>query len=145
MHHISLLASAVTLVAWSQVVQVWMFATRFPALRRAGITLRGRRGGPTRTAIEQVVPDHVSWKSHNYVHLMEQPTIFYATVFALVLAGVEMPLSTSLAWTYVALRIVHSIIQGTVNIVTYRLAAFVASSLCLAFLTLQAGFAIALQ
>ena len=83
MSQLHLVAPVIALVAWSQVIQVWMFATRFRALRLAGITLKGRHGAATRTGLEGVVPDPVSWKAHNYAHLMEQPTIFYAIIFAL--------------------------------------------------------------
>ena len=38
-----ILAPVVALVAWTLVMQVWMYAARIPAMRRAGISLKGRR------------------------------------------------------------------------------------------------------
>src|ERR1043165_9900957 len=70
---------------------------------------------------------------------MEQPTIFYAIVFALVLMGFDHPINVYLAWAYVVLRIVHSLIQATVNIVTIRFEVFALSSLCLIRLTMHAA------
>jgi len=139
MTHSPLAGPIVALVSWTLVVQAWMFATRFRELGALGISLKGRRGSSTRNALENVFPDAVNWKAHNYANLMEQPTIFYAIVLALVVLDLRAPVDTWLAWTYVASRIAHSLIQATVNIVTYRLAAFVAGSLCV---TLLAGHAL---
>jgi hypothetical protein len=107
-------------------------------MKRAGISLKGRRG--TRGgALEGVIPDEANWKAHNYAHLMEQPTIFYAIVIALILMGFDHPINVYLAWAYVGLRIVHSLIQATVNIVAYRFLVFTLSSLCLIGLTTHAA------
>ena len=138
MHHSPLLAPIVALVAWSLVMYIWMYAARLPAMRRAGISLKGRRG--TRGgALEGVIPDEANWKAHNYNHLMEQPTIFYAIVIALILMGFDQPINVYLAWAYVGLRVVHSLIQATVNIVAYRFLVFMLSSLCLIGLTTHAA------
>jgi hypothetical protein len=138
MYHSPLLAPIVALVAWSLVMYVWMYAVRLPAMKRAGISLKGRRG--TRGgALEGVIPDEANWKAHNYAHLMEQPTIFYAIVIALILMGFDHPINVYLAWAYVGLRVVHSLIQATVNIVAYRFLVFTLSSLCLIGLTTHAA------
>ncbi|HEX8841454.1 MAG TPA: MAPEG family protein [Sphingomicrobium sp.] len=136
MHISPLLAPVVALVAWSLVMLIWMYAARVSAMKRAGISPKGKRG--TR-GLDGVIPDEANWKAHNYTHLMEQPTIFYAIVFALVLMGFDHPINVYLAWAYVALRIVHSLIQATVNIVTVRFAVFALSSLCLISLTIHAA------
>src|SRR3954451_9074923 len=117
----SLLAPVVALVAWSLVMYVWMYVARLGAMRRAGISAKGMRG--TR-GIDGIIPAEANWPAHNYAHLMEQPTIFYAIVLTLVLMGFDHPINVYLAWAYVALRIVHSLIQATVNVVTIRFAVF---------------------
>jgi hypothetical protein len=86
-----------------------------------------------------VLPDEVNWKAHNYNHLHEQPTIFYAITLVLVLMGQNAEINVYLAWGYVILRIVHSIVQSTVNKVKYRLPLFALSTLCLLGLTVHAG------
>ena len=53
--------------------------------------------------LEGVVPDEVQWKSHNYSHLMEQPTIFYAIVLTLALMDMDAAINVYLAWGYVGL------------------------------------------
>ena len=132
-----LLPPVVVLVSWSLLVMFWMAASRFGAMRRHGIGLKGARGGRGQD-LEGVLPDEVSWKAHNYQHLMEQPTIFYAIVFALVLMGGSWPINWYLAWGYVVFRILHSIWQATVNVVAVRFALFLASSFCLLGLTVHA-------
>ncbi len=136
-----ILAPIVALVAWTLVVQIWMYATRMAAMKKAGISLKGRvgtRGG----ALEGAIPDKDNWKAHNYNHLMEQPTIFYAVALSLALMGWGGGLNYWLAWGYVGFRVVHSIIQATVNVVTYRFLFFSLASLCLLGLTLHAGLKI---
>jgi hypothetical protein len=137
-HYSPILAPVVALVAWTLVVQVWMYAARIPAMRRAGISLKGRRG--TRGgALEGAIPDEANWKAHNYNHLMEQPTIFYAIALTLALLGFGGGINLYLAWGYVALRIVHSLIQATANVVLYRFVTFNLASFCLLGLTVHAG------
>jgi hypothetical protein len=138
MHLSPLLGPIVALVAWTLVIQICMYATRLPAMRRAGITFKGRvgtRGG----ALEGKIPDEVNWKAHNYNHLLEQPTIFYAITIALILMGFDAAINLYLAWAYVGFRIAHSLVQATVNIVFYRFLLFVGGSLCLIGLTTHAA------
>jgi hypothetical protein len=138
MHISPLLGPIVALVAWTLIIQIWMYATRLPAMRRAGITFKGRvgtRGG----ALEGKIPDPVNWKAHNYNHLLEQPTIFYAIAVALILMGFDVAINVYLAWAYVGFRIAHSLVQATVNIVFYRFLLFIGGSLCLIGLTTHAA------
>jgi len=136
MNHSPLLGPVVALVAWSLVVYVWMYVARIGAMRRRGISAKGMRG--TR-GLDGIIPDEANWPAHNYAHLMEQPTIFYAIVIALILMGFDHPINVYLAWAYVGLRVVHSLIQATVNIVIYRFLIFTLSSLCLIGLTVHAA------
>ena len=139
MTYVPIIAPVVALVAWTMLIMIWMYLTRLPAMRRAGIVMKGRRGGRG-GMLDGVIEDEVQWKAHNYNHLMEQPTLFYAICFALVfLGGGEDSLNLCLAWAYVGLRIVHSLIQATVNIVVWRFLAFLAASLCLLGLTVHAA------
>ena len=136
MHISPLLGPIVALVAWSLVMYVWLYVARIGAMRRAGISAKGTRG--TR-GLDGIIPDEANWPAHNYSHLMEQPTIFYAIVIALILMGFDHPINVYLAWGYVGLRVVHSLIQATVNIVVYRFLVFTLSSLCLIALTIHAA------
>jgi len=131
-------APAVALVLWSLVMLGWLALTRLPAMARAGVSLTtvvGARGAN----LEGVVPDKVNWKAHNYTHLMEQPTLFYATVLILGVTGQGDGINLQLAWAYVALRIAHSIVQATWNRVVVRFTLFSAATLALLLLALNAA------
>ena len=125
------------LVLWSLVMLAWMALTRFPAMSAANISLVtavGARG----VNLEGVIPDRVNWKAHNYVHLMEQPTLFYVTVVVLGVIGAGDGLNLQLAWVYVIVRIVHSIVQATWNRVAVRFAVFSISTAALLILAINA-------
>jgi hypothetical protein len=135
----AIIGPVVALVAWTLVMQIWMYVTRIPAMGRAGIQLKGlvgsRKGG-----LDGVIEDRVQWKAHNYDHLLQQPTLFYAVAISLaLLGGGDVWINVWLAWGYVALRILHSLIQATVNVVRWRFIVFTLASLCLLGLTVHAG------
>jgi hypothetical protein len=133
-----ILAPIVALVAWTLVMMVWMVVTRFAAMRRKGLGLKGRVG--TRSgSLEGVIEDQVNWKAHNYNHLVEQPTLFYAIAITLALLDFGGGINLILAWVYVGLRVAHSLWQATVNIVLYRTILWSLSSLCLVGLTVHAA------
>ena len=133
-----MLAPAAVLVAWSIIMLLWTAGTRFPALAKSGMDLKNAKPGGRGQDLEGVLPDKVQWKSHNYTHLMEQPTIFYAAVLILALAGDGSGINAGLAWAYVAIRIVHSVWQATVNIISVRITLFTLSTLCLWGLAINA-------
>ena len=139
MDYSPILIPVVALVAWTLVVMVWMMITRLAEFRRLGITPATIPNGARGVDLEGKADVRAQWKSHNYNHLFEQPTIFYAIALALALMGMGSGINYWLAWGYVGLRIVHSLIQCTVNIVRYRLAVFGLASLCLLGLTVHAG------
>jgi hypothetical protein len=136
-----ILAPVVALVAWSLAMMAWMYAVRFPAMRRKGISLKGRVGSKG-ADLDGVVEPEVQWKAHNYNHLMEQPTLFYAIALTLALLHAGGHWNLYLAWAYVALRIAHSLVQATTNVVRWRFLLFALASLCLAALTLHAAMAL---
>ncbi len=132
---------AIVLVLWSLVMLGWLAITRLPAMARVGVSLGtvvGKRGAD----LEGVIPDSVNWKSHNYAHLMEQPTLFYATVIILGVMGQGGGLNLQLAWAYVGLRILHSIVQATWNRVAVRFTIFCLSTVALLALALHAAIAL---
>ena len=138
MEQIPILAPPAVLVLWSLVMLLWMSATRFPAFARAGLKVGEAEPGSRYVDVESMMPAKVNWKSHNYTHLMEQPTIFYAAVLILALAGDGSGINVWLAWAYVAIRVVHSIWQATVNIISVRITLFTVSTLCLWVLAINA-------
>lgn len=132
----TILAPVMALVLWSLVMWAWLYVTRIPAMRKARIKLDP--DVPTGT-LTQALPPRVRWKADNYNHLMEQPTIFYATALALAVAGSGGGLNLWLAWAYVGLRIAHSLVQALVNLIVLRWALFMAATLVLVVLAFRAA------
>jgi hypothetical protein len=132
---LQLLGPVIALVAWSQVMWLWMYATRIPAMIAAKM-----KPDPNAPRGEQMaqLPASVRWKADNYNHLMEQPTVFYAIVITLVLLGSSGDTAWVLAWSYVALRVVHSLTQALVNKIELRFLLFVLSNIPLIGLTYEA-------
>ncbi|REJ72941.1 MAG: MAPEG family protein [Acidobacteria bacterium] len=119
----------VTLVGWTLVVWIWMYATRIPAILRTGMALDPE--APRGSQMAQL-PARVRWKADNYDHLLEQPTLFYALTLAFAMIGPqETSRSVALAccWAYVGLRMVHSLVQTLGNRIEARFAVFVLSTL----------------
>ena len=139
--HMPILAPAAALVLWSLVMLFWLAGTRLPAMSKIGMDLKSAAPGGRGQDIDPNVPPTVAWKSHNYAHLMEQPTLFYATVMFLAISGGATDLSVYLAWGYTGLRIIHSIWQATVNTVSIRFLFFMLSTICLTILAVQAFLA----
>ncbi len=135
--HSGILAPVALLVLWSMVMWAWMLATRMGALKKMGVDISKVRGTKP-NMLDGVLPDKTMWVAHNYNHLMEQPTAFYAAALALAIMGLGDGLNAWLAWGYVSLRIVHSLVQATTNIVGIRFLLFVLSSLCLTALGVHA-------
>ncbi len=139
--HSQILAPVVVLVAWSLIMLLWTLAVRFPAMAKADIKLGNLVGGTGKDA-DRVLPPQAQWPSHNYNHLMEQPTLFYAIALTLAIMGWGDGMNAWIAWAYVALRILHSLVQATFNRVSVRFALFALSTFALIALTLHAGIAL---
>lgn len=123
-----LLAPIVALALWTAVIWLWMYVTRIPAIMKARMRLDSDapRGEQMAT-----LPARVRWKADNYNHLMEQPTVFFAIALVLAMLDDRSAASLMLAWAYVGLRIVHSLVQVLVNHIPTRFAIFSLSSLTL--------------
>lgn len=137
--HSPILAPLIALVLWSFVIWAWLYATRIPAIVKHKIVHDPHRPNEE---FHARLPAPVRWKADNYNHLMEQPTLFYAVALTLALIGQGTGLNAGLAWLYVALRIVHSLVQATVNIVVLRFAIFMAASLVLLTMAVRAAVAV---
>ena len=137
----SILAPGAILVLWTIIMLIWMGATRFPAIARTGLDIKQAPPGGRGQDLEAILPPQINWKSHNYTHLHEQPTLFYAVIVFLHLSGGTNTLTLSLAWGYAVLRIIHSLWQSMVNRVPIRLALFTAATICLLILTILAVIA----
>lgn len=135
----SVLAPVVTLVLWSMVMWLWLYATRIPAMLKARTRLDPRL---PKEEMLGGLPPRVRWKADNYNHLMEQPTLFYAAALTLAVAGAGEGLNAWIAWAYVGLRVLHSLIQATVNVIIVRFTVFMFASVVLVVLALRAAMVV---
>ena len=140
----AILKPVIALAAWSTIMWIWLYAARLPAMSRAridGTKMVGSTGKSLRDDMVAAGEERASWVADNYNHLMEQPTVFYATAIALALIGQGNGLNATIAWAYVGLRVAHSLVQVLSNRVMYRFALFMLSAIALAALVLHAALA----
>ena len=131
-----ILQPVIVLLGWTMVMWLWMYVTRIPAMSRAGIAPDDARNT---SALADKLPAHTQWKADNYNHLHEQPTVFYAVCIVLAIVGLGDGLNALLAWIYVGLRVLHSLVQATANKVIVRFVLFSLSTLVLIALILHAA------
>jgi hypothetical protein len=133
-----MIASVLLLVAWTLVMWLVMYLRRIPAMQKAGID-------PQSAALKgslDALPPAARQAADNYNHLHEQPTIFYALALAIQIAGIADPVFVGLAYAYVASRVVHSLVQVTVNRVMVRFALFSVGSILLMVMVARALVAV---
>ena len=127
--NIQFLFPVLALIVWTLVMWLWMYVTRIPAMQKAGINPDDARHPGSNYS--EAFPPNVRAVADNYNHLHEQPTIFYALVFFAALTGGGDHFATILAWAYVGLRIVHSLVQVLSPKVTQRFLVFSLSTIVL--------------
>lgn len=135
---LAILGPVIALAAWTMVMWLWMYATRIPAMNRAGID-GSKLVGSTGSSLDAAIEPKVQWIAHNYNHLHEAPTVFYAVALSLAIMGAGSGTAAMIAWLYVGLRIAHSLVQALVNRVIIRFAVFALSSFALMALIVLAG------
>ncbi|HEX2793762.1 MAG TPA: MAPEG family protein [Croceicoccus sp.] len=134
----SILIPAALLVCWTMVMAIWMLLHRaqtFTAMKTSLGALPVGARGPDLWA--KLPPGRNDWPAHNYMHLMEQPTVFYAACVILSIGG-PTGYDAILAWAYLLIRVVHSVYQARVNVVKIRAFLFVASTLVMVLLAFRA-------
>lgn len=133
-----ILTPVLALITWTLVIWAWMYATRIPAMSKANIDADDAK----HPGSLNVLPSNVRSIADNYNHLHEQPTVFYALAFYLALSGSGDALAVNLAWAYVIIRVVHSLVQCTSNKVMLRFPLFALSSIMLVVITARALMAL---
>jgi len=137
MYEHGMITPVVALVAWSLLMLIWLYITRFMGMARFKL----KPGAVTKEQID-ALPGWVKNPAANYTHLMETPTLFYALCFSLQFLDQAHPINIGLAWLYVTIRVVHSIVQATFNLIPLRFLLFVASAVVLVMLTVHAAIAV---
>lgn len=141
MENSPILQPIVALILWTMIMWLWMYVTRIPAMKKAKIDIPNMTGGKG-SDLDNILPPEVQWKAHNYNHLLTEPTLFYVVCMVLAIIGMGDGLNLTIAWIYVALRILHSLVQATVNRIMIRFMLFMLSSLCIIALVIHAAIAV---
>lgn len=132
-----ILLPVVALVLWTLVMMLWMVATRLPAMTAAGLD---PQAAARTVELGAKLPVAVQSKADNYNHLMEQPTLFYAMALVLAMAGLGTGLNLVMAWVYVVSRVLHSLVQATINVVLVRFSLFGVGSIALAVMAINGAW-----
>lgn len=134
-----ILQPVVALLIWTMIIWAWMYATRIPAMQKADIKPDDAQ---LSGLLDQRLPAKVQWKAHNYNHLHEQPTVFYAVAIILAILGAGDGMNAFLGWIYVGLRVIHSLVHVTANKVMVRFVLFLLSSVVLIALIFDAAMVV---
>ncbi len=116
----NILEPVLAMILLHTVVWIWMTITRGIAMSQVGMKLEGGK----HTSDLQQLPTYARQVADNYNHLYELPTIFYALVFYIWAMGHSDIIHVWCAWGFFVSRVVHSIIQGTINKVSIRFPIF---------------------
>lgn len=137
----AILIPAALLVVWTMVMAAWMVVDRAGTFSRAKIDIAKAPAGARGADLQPMLPPGSDWPAHNYMHLMEQPTVFYAAVVMLSIGG-PTGYDKGLAWAYVVLRMIHSVYQAKINQVKTRALLFGLSTLVMMILAIRAFLAV---
>lgn len=135
----AILQPVIVVAVLSIVMTFWMIATRIPEMNKRGID--PQRAQNT-SKLHELLPPEIMRISNNYNHLFEQPTVFYAVAISIAVLGHVDSINVGLAWGYAGLRVVHSLVQATVDIVMIRFGLFLVSSIVLAVIVIREALAI---
>jgi hypothetical protein len=129
MLQISILLPVLTLAFWTFIIFAIMAPARFYFLR-----MKHPQTAAHTKNLKGLLPPWTERVADNYNHLFEQPVVFYAIALSIAVINNIEPLMIQLAWVYVALRVLHSIVQITFNFVPLRFTLFVTSWLILGYM-----------
>lgn len=135
MDAVDLLRPAFLLAAWTLVITTWMFVTRLPMMAKMKIDPQDARDT---SRLNDLLPQEVQRVARNYNHLFEQPTLYYAVVVMIAMIGAVDEIHVACAWAFLGLRVVHSCVQATLDIVPIRFGLFLTAWLVLAAMILRA-------
>lgn len=126
MNQTAIFLPAAVLALWTLLVLGLVPLRRFRAVGQRKATAEDFRFGESIN-----VPGDVSIPNRAWMNLLEAPILFY--VGCIIWFSIERVDQTALiiAWTYVGLRIAHTLIHVTYNNVLHRLVAFALSSFTL--------------
>ena len=133
MDQLTLLTPVLVLVIWTFIIFLIM------AFARVSFMNNPQDAADSKDYKNQL-PTWVNRTADNYNHLFEQPVAFYAVTLTIALVNSFDSLIVQLAWAYVLIRIIHSLVQLTINIVLVRFFLFASGWLIIAFMAFSQIF-----
>ena len=115
------------------VVWIYLYALRIPEIKRLGIDpdeLQDRAESHKLLTVSGAASD-------NLKNLFEIPILFYLAAMIAMLLLIQDDLLVLLAWGFVCLRVVHSMIHCSYNRVMHRFIAYLISCLFLMFMWIR--------
>ena len=130
MNQIALLTPVFVLILWTFTIFLIMSygRTRF---------MKDPQDAAHTKDLKGTLPAWVERAADNYNHLFEQPVAFYAVTLAIALINSIDLLMMQLAWAFVTLRIIHSLVQLTFNLVLVRFMIFLIGWLIIAYMAVS--------
>ena len=133
----AILHPMIALVLWTLVVLLLIPRARFRAGRRKLVRASDFAYGESGN-----VPDDVRLPNRNFMNLLELPVLFYVACLTARVATQVDAWAVGLAWTFVALRVGHSIVHLTYNNVFHRMRVYAAGVVVLAALWVRIALAL---
>ena len=133
MDQLALLTPVLVLIIWTFIIFLIM------AFGRVSFMNNPQDAADSKDYKNQL-PVWVNRTADNYNHLFEQPVAFYAVILSIALINNFDSLMVQLAWAYVLIRIIHSFVQLTINIVLVRFFLFASGWLIIAFMAFSQIF-----
>lgn len=119
----SIFAPMGAMAALTSAVLLQVPIRRFLAMRAGAVSLADFALGEAPAA-----PVAVALANRNFMNLLEVPTLFYVVCLMYAVSACTDATALAFAWTYVALRCIHSVIHLTYNAVLHRLVTFAISN-----------------
>lgn len=113
----SILEPALAMVVLTFVVWVVMYVLRLGYISTKKLDVQLLSSPEKMSA---ALPERVNNAANNLKNLFEVPVLFYVLCFYIAVAGISSEILVTLAWTYVSLRALHSLVHCSVNIVKLR-------------------------
>ncbi len=108
-----------------------------PLARLRAVAAGKVNAGDFRLGESARVPPETALPNRNYMNLLEMPVLFYVACMSMYVTHEVDAVAVAIAWTYVAMRFVHSAIHLSYNNVIHRLVAFAASNVVLSVLWIR--------
>jgi hypothetical protein len=123
-----LLPPLLAMMALTALVWLFMYVRRLGYMLAKGIDAQ-EVSTPQKMAA--LIPEAVERPANNLRNLFELPVLFYALCLLLTHMGWAQALDVQLAWAFVGLRALHSLVHCTFNYVNARFAFYALSSIAL--------------